>query len=279
MVTHVIRMKDLTIEKQTDPYSIGSFRNDLNFQKHLPQEVRDVFFGGISDGLDVQQLITLKNRNVNFNNGAFGHAYDEVSKLALMLQQYSEENPEVFYDQVCLPLVSHTYNVLEEFFGTENVLLVQNCTVGMRCIAETLIRDQCHTQFACLYPIYGATMKLLQYFESKGQIEPFATIAPGENPLFEEDSSVIVSCLEETYAMERFTVLFCDEVASQSGRILPLDAVAEFCEKRSIVLVVDGTQSCQLFFGNKKNVLNKVDYFVMSTHKWLGKYFINSFYE
>ena len=61
------------------------------------------------------------------------------------------------------------------------------------------------------------------------------------------------------------------QVSSQSGRILPLEAVASFCEEHNIIVVVDGTQSCQLLLSaQKKQILDRVDFFVMSTHKWIG---------
>ena len=86
----------------------------------------------------------------------------------------------------------------------------------------------------------------------------------------EEDPHVIVEALEDAFAMQEFSILFCDQVASQTGRILSLEPVTRFCNENNIILVVDGTQSCQLFFGkNKKSILN-VDYFVMSTHKWIS---------
>ena len=265
-------MKDIIFKEETDHFNnIGSFRNDPDIQKNLPKNIHDALFNEIPDNLDVAKLITLKTNKVSLNNGAFGHAYDDVIKLSFMLREFGEFNPEVFYDQVCLPLINHTYEVAERFFGTENVLLVPNCTTGMRCIAEKLVRELNHTSVACLQPIYGATAKLLQYFETKGFIEPIVSIAPGVNPLIEEDPYVIVSNLEEAYSAQRFTVLFCDQVASQSGRVLPLEAIIDFCQRRRVKLVTDGTQSCQLFFGNHKEVLKKVDYFVMSTHKWIGK--------
>ena len=50
-----------------------------------------------------------------------------------------------------------------------------------------------------------------------------------------------------------------------------METVASFCEEHNIVLVVDGTQSCQLLLSaQKKAVLDRVDFFVMSTHKWIG---------
>jgi len=263
-------MKDISLATLTSE-SIGSFRSDTDVQNHLPRELYNAIFDDIPNNLDARELITVKGKSVLFNNGAFGHAYDEVRRLSRSLRDFSEDEPEVFYDQVCLPLVNYSYAVLEEFMETRNVLMVPNCTMGMKCVAELLIRQQKHKDVACLLPLYGATAKLLQYYDSEEMLSTLTQISSGENPLLEENPDVIVSSLEEAYRMQPFTVLFCDEIASQSGRQLPLETIACFCEKRRIKLVVDGTQSCQLFFGNQKKVLQKVDYFVMSTHKWIGK--------
>ena len=64
-----------------------------------------------------------------------------------MLRDYSEDESEIFFDQVCLPLVNHSYAVVEEFMETPNVLLVPNCTMGMKCIAEHLIRQKGRADF------------------------------------------------------------------------------------------------------------------------------------
>ena len=114
-------------------------------------------------------------------------------------------------------------------------------------------------------------------------------ISPGQGQgraLLEEEPQVILEALEDAHALQEFTVLFCDQVrddqtrvtcqdvifqvASQSGRSLPLEAVARFCRENGVALVVDGTQSCHLFFGKQKALLDQVDFFVMSTHKWIG---------
>lgn len=263
-------MKDLSVTAN-NTQCIGSFRCDADVQKHLPRELYNAIFDSIPNNLDVRELVTVNTNSVLLNNGAFGHAYNEVRRLSRALREFSEEHPEVFYDQVCLPLINYSYAVVEEFMETRNVLLVPNCTMGMKCVTELLIREQKHKDLACLIPIYGATAKLLQYYDSENMLSTLTRISPGENPLLEENPDVIVSTLEDAYQVQPFTVLFCDEIASQSGRQLPLEAIAGFCESHAVKLVVDGTQSCQLFFGNQKKVLKKVDYFVMSTHKWLGK--------
>ena len=56
------------------------------------------------------------------------------------------------------------------------------------------------------------------------------------------------------------------QVASQTGRLLPLEAVGRFCKENSVVLVVDCTQSCQLFFGKQKKQLELADYMVINSN-------------
>eukprot|EP00111_Clytia_hemisphaerica_P016719 TCONS_00049577-protein len=262
-------MKDVIFSRHSNQ-TVGSFRNDVDVQKHLPRELYNAIFGDIPNNLDAQRLITVPQNKTLLNNGAFGHAYDDVRKLSRMLRDFSEDESEIFFDQVCLPLVNHSYAVVEEFMETPNVLLVPNCTMGMKCIAEHLVRQQGHKSIASLFPLYGATAKLLEYYDSEELLSTLTRISPGENPLLEENPEIIVNSLEDAYNLQPYTVLFCDEIASQSGRQLPLNAIADFCDSHGVKLVVDGTQSCQLFFGSKKNVLQKIDYFVMSTHKWIG---------
>ncbi|XP_057311153.1 uncharacterized protein LOC130648998 isoform X1 [Hydractinia symbiolongicarpus] len=249
---------------------IGSFRDSTDVKKFLPGNLYEALYSDISDNLDIHDLIKVVSNSAYLNNAAFGRAYSDVYKLSMLLREFSETSSDVFYDQVCLPLVKHSYEVAEAFFRTENVLLVQNCTFGMKSVADLLIKEKQHERIACLDPLYGATKKLLSFYEENDDITNLIPVSPGENPLFEEDPNIILSTLEEAYSECDFTVLFCDEVSSQSGRVLPLKAIAKFCKTNNIVLVVDGTQSCELFFGDNVDVLKEVDYFVMSTHKWIG---------
>jgi len=270
------------VEKKKRTKTIGSFRNAPNLKEILPDKLYEAIFAEIADDLDVEKLITVNpdaSKSQHYlNHAAFGRAYDEVSKLGHMLQEFSENNPDVFYDQACHPLVEHTYQVLEDFFETENLLLVPNCTFGMKSVMDHLVIEEKHESIALLNPIYGATKKLLEYYSCRGDVRRLVKISPtrgklkarSQAALFEEDPAVIVEALEDAYAMQEFSVLVCDQVASQSGRILPLEAVVRFCKENGIKLVVDGTQSLQIFFGRNKKVLDDVDYFVMSTHKWMG---------
>ena len=79
------------------------------------------------------------------------------------------------------------------------------------------------------------------------------------NALTEESPEAILTELADAFGRQKFDVLFCDETSSQSGRILPIEVVAKFCRKKSVILVIDGTQSCQLLFKkNKKEILDQV---------------------
>jgi len=252
----------------------GSFRSNGDIKSLIPKDLYSAIFDEIPDNLDVKSLITVDGGDERhyLNNAAFGRAYDDVLDLSFKLKRFAETNPDIFYDQTCLPLINYTYDILEDFFGTEKLVLVPNCTFGLKTVIEHLVREKRHKVLAQLTPVYGATQKLMDFYKSTGDVEKVVKISPGRghNALLEEDPSVIVEALEDAYALQEFTVLFCDQVASQTGRVLPLDAVSKFCKENNIILVVDGTQSCQLFFGKNKKQLENVDFFVMSTHKWIS---------
>ncbi len=95
-----------------------------------------------------------------------------------------------------------------------------------------------------------------------GYIIIYIYLLGGENnALTEEDPQTILNELSTTFCRQKFDILFCDETASQSGRILPLEVVSTFCRQHSIKLIVDGTQSCQLLFAkNKHDILDQVKY-------------------
>jgi 5-histidylcysteine sulfoxide synthase len=253
---------------------IGSFRDNVDVKSLLPPDLYSAIFDPIPDDWSLNSLITIKkNQGKHYlNNAAFGRAYDEVLKLNSRLREFSESHPDIFYDQACMPLIKYTYKVLEEFFQTDLMVLVPNCTFGLKSVMDHLVKDRKHRVIAQLAPIYGATQKLLECYQATGSIDKVVKISPGRghSALLEEDPTVILEALEDAWALQEFSVLFCDQVASQTGRILPLEAVTKFCRDNNVVLVVDGTQSCQLFFGKNKNQIKNVDFFVMSTHKWIS---------
>ena len=66
-----------------------------------------------------------------------------------------------------------------EFFETSNIVLVPNCSIGMKSILETLVKHNRSMTVAYLSPVYGATQKLLQCFKNEGLLEDVLAIAPG----------------------------------------------------------------------------------------------------
>ena len=61
------------------------------------------------------------------------------------------------------------------------------------------------------------------------------------NWLFQEDTEIILNTLTQNLKNTPFTVLFCDEIASQSGRIIDVKKIYEWAKQNNVVLVVDGT--------------------------------------
>ena len=131
-----------------------------------------------------------------------------------------------------------------------------------------LLENQDVVNVAYLSPIYGATKNLLKSYAKDFPSRLKITEILPENALFQEDPNFILKAIDEAVnkSGSTFSILVCDEVASQSGRILPVVEIAAYCEKRNIILVVDGTQS----FDFEASKMAKVDYWVMSTHKWIA---------
>ena len=132
--------------KKLKSNTIGSFRSNGDLKTLLPEDIFDSLFDPIPDNLDVRKLITIPNRNEKhyLNNAAFGRAYDDVLNLSSKLRLFAETNPDTFYDQACLHLIDNTYDVLEDFFDTDKIVLVPNCSFGLRSIMERLVREKHH---------------------------------------------------------------------------------------------------------------------------------------
>ena len=75
----------------------------------------------------VPRLISRNRTYALLNAGAFGTAYDAVRELEAALRRYSEDESEIFYDQLCIPLVRRSLGIARRFFGTQRCLFVPNC--------------------------------------------------------------------------------------------------------------------------------------------------------
>ena len=123
--------------------------------------------------MEIDKLVTLDNKEKKqyLNHAAFGRPYDSVLDLSMKLRRFAETNSDVFYDQACLSLINNTYKVLEDFLGTEQIVLVPNCTLGIRAILQHLTKEKEHRAVALLQPLYGSTQKLVESYRAIGDID------------------------------------------------------------------------------------------------------------
>ena len=279
-----------TTLRSSTPVPIGSFRNDKDFIKLLPARVTNLLFD-VSPNQDINSLhvkITdnkyiesdpnsnlkcLKNI-ADLNPAAFGRCYRDCLELSEELVEFSEMNPDIFYDQILLNLLKNSYKVCRNFFrlnedgGNRKCLLQPNTTIAMKSVIEALMKSG-KTKFAHLSPTYDPTKILLTKLASCDKtIEPLTEIKP-DNYLFQESPEIIIQELENSYANQNFQVLIADYITSQSGRILPILEISNFCKEKGIILVVDGSHAFN-FSGETNDYWNLPDYFLISTHKWLG---------
>lgn len=225
--------------------NIGSFRDKDAILAVLPDDLALLRSGDI-DWMNY----CLDSSVSHLNHGAFGGMPSDIFNLELSLRRRAQSNPSTFYDTLCIPLIRESLMEAELFFnGT--VILQPNCTSALKNILSIFEEYSA----ACLAPIYGATRKLLAH-----KYRGFSDINPG---MFCESASEIIEVLEASYFQRPFNVLFADQVASQSGRVLPMTAVVKWCRSKGVISVIDGTQS------NTFENDTWPDYYVLSTHKWL----------
>ena len=94
--------------------------------------------------------------------------------------------------QVCLDLVRHSVEVASGFFESQNLVLVPNCSIGMKSILERLVKKNKGLTVAYLSPVYGATQKLLKVFQKEGALKEVIAITPGSN------ISISIQCREKS---------------------------------------------------------------------------------
>ena len=167
------RRARLSSGTRPDVKSFGSFRNISDVKSVLPDGLYKAIHEEIPDDLEIDKLVTVDNkeRKQYLNHAAFGRPYDSVLDLSMKLRRFAESNSDVFYDQACLPLINNTYKVLEDFLGTKQIVLVPNCTLGIRAVLQHLTKEKGHRAVALLQPLYGSTQKLVESYRAIGDID------------------------------------------------------------------------------------------------------------
>ena len=169
------RRARLSSGSRPDVKTFGSFRSSNDVKSVLPEDLYRTIHEDIPDDLDIEKLVTIENKDSKqyLNHAAFGRPYDSVLELSMKLRRFAETNADVFYDQACLPLINHTYQVLDEFLGTKQVVLVPNCTLGIRAVLEHLVKEKDHRAVGLLQPLYGSTQKLVESYRTAGDIDRY----------------------------------------------------------------------------------------------------------
>jgi hypothetical protein len=74
----------------------------------------------------------------------------------------------------------HSTSLASRFFESRHVVLVPNCSIGIKSVLERLVAADARPTAAYLSPVYGATQKLLQCFKNEGALRDVIAVAPGK---------------------------------------------------------------------------------------------------
>lgn len=260
--------------------AIGSFRNKCNYQDLLPDKIRNLLFQH-ETSYEIGNLHIISEQHDNrtisdLNPAAFGRCYKDCFSLQQELIQFSETNPDVFYDEILLNLLNFSYQTCEEFFKTDKVVLQPNTTLAVKSVVDAIVNSHLDNntkklKFAVVNPIYDPTKILLKKYAKLDKIDPNVVEITPNNVFFNENVDEIANQIQDQYQETNFDVLMLDYITSQSGRILDFTKIAEFCQEHNIKLVVDGSHCFDFSTQMTSPPIWKIpDFFVFATHKWLG---------
>jgi 5-histidylcysteine sulfoxide synthase len=157
----------------------------------------------------------------------------------------------------------------EEVFGGECEMF-PNVTLALKAIAQAH-RARGVTRCAYLPPLYGSTVTMLRQVFPDVEAIDFGDVCATSGgcsssslvAALTEDGATITKALSAAHAEAPFTLLFADQVASLSGRILDTEAVVGWCRENGVACILDGTQSADF------NLAVWPETYVVGSQKWL----------
>eukprot|EP01120_Amphizonella_sp_Union-15-10_P002702 TRINITY_DN13003_c0_g1_i1.p1 TRINITY_DN13003_c0_g1~~TRINITY_DN13003_c0_g1_i1.p1 ORF type:complete len:421 (-),score=53.81 TRINITY_DN13003_c0_g1_i1:105-1367(-) len=196
------------------------------------------------------------------NNGSYGANPLVVRSERLKWLYYADSQPLRYYNYDLLSAMTYTIRVLSEFVGAapEDVVLVQNATMGVNCVVRSLK----------LKPTDNIVALNLGYAAINNCIRYACQYAGAEARLLEIQIPVNFKKLLETLdkAIDSNTKLVViDHITSSTGLIIPISAVIDLCHAKNVEILVDGAHSV----GHIPIHLDKLgaDYYTSNCHKWV----------
>ena len=217
------------------------------------------------------------------NHGAFGATLRAAHALAADWRAYQERQPLRFFDRVLLPELARRLHLLAALLRAEAdaLVFVANATAGLNVAVRAMAaqaagRGNDGGGDALLLDLaYGSVKTMVAEAVAAttgGRVETVAVPLPlqdGAQGIVARVAAALDARAAAGKAMPAMAVF--DHVTSNTGLVLPVEALARLCAARGIPVLVDGAHGpLQLDVDLGRLREAGVTYYAANAHKWLA---------
>ena len=200
---------------------------------------------------------------IYLNHGSFGARTCAVYEAQVSMKEKFERSPILSLDRLRLESIDEARSVVSTFLGCDptGFGFVDNATTGVGCVIHSIDLDP-SDEILTTNHVYNGVRQLLSHHATRvGCSYRELDIA-----LPVKDSSQLLSSIVESFTPS--TKLFVvDHVASITSLIFPIAEIIEECQKRDILVLVDGAHAPGML-DLHIDTLN-ADWYVGNLHKWV----------
>lgn len=197
------------------------------------------------------------------NHGSFGACPREVLTYQQTLREQLESDPVRFFVDEYEPLLDVARQDLATFVGaeTQDLVFVPNATTGINTVLRSL-SFQLGEELLTTNHEYNASRNALEFVAARSGA--IVTVAEVPFPIASPDQ-VIDAILNAVTPSTR--LLLIDHVSSQTGLILPVEALVAEMTVRGIEVLIDGAHAPGMVPLNLQTL--GAAYYTGNCHKWL----------
>ena len=197
------------------------------------------------------------------NHGSFGSCPRAVLELQQRLRERIERQPVQFFMRDLEALVDAARAMLAQFVGTDtdDLVFVPNATVGVNTVLRSL-RFAPGDELLVTDHEYNACRNALQHAAERNGAQ--TVVVPIPFPL-RSAQQIVDAILQRVTPRTRLALI--DHVTSQTGLVMPIEALVRELQARGIDTLVDGAHAP----GMVPLDLRRIDaaYYTGNCHKWL----------
>jgi isopenicillin-N epimerase len=212
------------------------------------------------------------------NHGAFGGATRFASRVATAWRDAADRQPLRFHDRELFAHVVAAIRAIAALINVPNareLVLLHNATSGLHAVLDSVLRHrqgECQSAervVVCFSTRYGAVRKMIRAAQEDAINSESIRLVEISLSLAESyDDAAVLEKLRDALNSESKPVdlVIVDHVTSNTGVLLPVDAIVKECHARDAPVLVDGAHALLNLDLDVARV--GADYYVGNCHKW-----------